>query len=47
MGHEMDWTNSRNHCKESFFQKTKGAAVVDVNDRVLFKWNLSNSVLEM
>jgi hypothetical protein len=43
----MDWTNSRNQCKKIIFQNTKGAAAVDVNDRVLFKWNLSNSVLEM
>jgi hypothetical protein len=33
----MDWTNSRNHCKKILFQKTKRAAVVDVNDRILFK----------
>jgi len=43
----MGWTNSRNHCKKILFQNTKGAAVVDVNDRVLFNGNLSNSVLEM
>jgi len=40
----MNWTNSRNHCEKILFQNTTGAAVVDVNDRVLFTWNLSNPV---